>query len=321
MFKRNSYTSMKPGFTIVELLIVVVVIAILAAITIVSYNGISNRATAASAQSSAATALKKVATYAIDNNEYFPASLTVLNSLGLVNSGDLRYQYTSSAPFKTYCLTATVKTQSYYVSDTQQSPISGTCPGHNASGVSSISNIALNPSAEAVSPPFTGPNSTAVVIDTAQAHTGTHSILATMPVSAIYTVGTKIFTVNDLMGDLKPNTNYTVSAWVYVQSSAVDVQLSVQGAGRATQGSGPERATSLKSQWVRVSQNFTTSSSGSLAIYLQNAAATTTANTKFWTDDIMVTEGTSPPLYADGNSSGWVWNGTINSATSTGLPL
>lgn len=34
----------KEGFTIVELLIVVVVIAILAAITIVSYNGITNRA-------------------------------------------------------------------------------------------------------------------------------------------------------------------------------------------------------------------------------------------------------------------------------------
>jgi prepilin-type N-terminal cleavage/methylation domain-containing protein len=34
------------GFTIVELLIVVVVIAILAAITIVSYNGITNRANA-----------------------------------------------------------------------------------------------------------------------------------------------------------------------------------------------------------------------------------------------------------------------------------
>lgn len=34
----------KPGFTIVELLIVIVVIAILAAITVVAYNGIQNRA-------------------------------------------------------------------------------------------------------------------------------------------------------------------------------------------------------------------------------------------------------------------------------------
>jgi prepilin-type N-terminal cleavage/methylation domain-containing protein len=39
-----SITSRSSGFTIVELLIVVVVIAILAVITIVSYNGIQNRA-------------------------------------------------------------------------------------------------------------------------------------------------------------------------------------------------------------------------------------------------------------------------------------
>ena len=47
------------GFTIVELLIVIVVIAILAAITIVAYNGIQNRAKASSAQAAANTIIKK----------------------------------------------------------------------------------------------------------------------------------------------------------------------------------------------------------------------------------------------------------------------
>ena len=47
------------GFTIVELLIVIVVIAILAAITIVAYNGIQNRAKTSSAQSAANVVLKK----------------------------------------------------------------------------------------------------------------------------------------------------------------------------------------------------------------------------------------------------------------------
>lgn len=36
--------TLRDGFTIVELLIVIVIIAVLAAITIVSYNGIQNRA-------------------------------------------------------------------------------------------------------------------------------------------------------------------------------------------------------------------------------------------------------------------------------------
>lgn len=58
------------GFTIVELLIVVVVIAILAAITIVSYNGITNRANGSSAKSAAANVQKKIELYATEESRY-----------------------------------------------------------------------------------------------------------------------------------------------------------------------------------------------------------------------------------------------------------
>jgi prepilin-type N-terminal cleavage/methylation domain-containing protein len=51
------------GFTIVELLIVIVVIAILAAITIVAYNGIQNRAKTSSGQAAASNVQKKVESY------------------------------------------------------------------------------------------------------------------------------------------------------------------------------------------------------------------------------------------------------------------
>ena len=51
------------GFTIVELLIVIVVIAILAAITIVAYNGVQNRAKLAQYQSDVNTILKKTEVY------------------------------------------------------------------------------------------------------------------------------------------------------------------------------------------------------------------------------------------------------------------
>ena len=63
------------GFTIVELLIVVVIIAILAAITIVAYNGIQNRAKASSAQALANAIVKKAEAFNAVESSY-PASNT-----------------------------------------------------------------------------------------------------------------------------------------------------------------------------------------------------------------------------------------------------
>ena len=77
-----SFTDIKAknqGFTIVELLIVVVVIAILAAITIVSYNGITNRANASAAASTAATLQKKAELYQADVGSY-PTAMSQLTS-------------------------------------------------------------------------------------------------------------------------------------------------------------------------------------------------------------------------------------------------
>ena len=54
------------GFTIVELLIVIVVIGILAAITIVSYTGVSNRARTARAQSNATAVSNLAHVYNVD---------------------------------------------------------------------------------------------------------------------------------------------------------------------------------------------------------------------------------------------------------------
>lgn len=58
------------GFTIVELLIVIVVIAILAAITIVAYNGISSKAKTSAGQALTSNMAKKIHTYYTINGAY-----------------------------------------------------------------------------------------------------------------------------------------------------------------------------------------------------------------------------------------------------------
>jgi prepilin-type N-terminal cleavage/methylation domain-containing protein len=72
------------GFTIVELLIVIIVIGILAAITVVAYTNISNRAEGSTAKSNAESVLKVVETYAADDtNTGYPTLVQLTGYNGL----------------------------------------------------------------------------------------------------------------------------------------------------------------------------------------------------------------------------------------------
>lgn len=71
------------GFTIVELLIVIVVIGILAAITIVAYNGVQNRARTTDMQTAAKQVINKAEVYAADTgNGTYPTRAQLIAATG-----------------------------------------------------------------------------------------------------------------------------------------------------------------------------------------------------------------------------------------------
>ncbi len=96
----------RDGFTIVELLIVIVVIAILAAVSIVAYGGIQNRANDAAVQNDLRNLGQKTRAYMVDNTEPPTADQAGLEGIARATKS----AYDSSTPFTTsllYCRTAT----------------------------------------------------------------------------------------------------------------------------------------------------------------------------------------------------------------------
>ena len=96
------------GFTIVELLVVIVVIAIFAAITIVSYTGISQKATAVSLQSDLTSASKQLKLYYVDHGAY-PTSPLAVSGNSYCPSDDIKYCIKTS-PGNTFIYTPAVGT-------------------------------------------------------------------------------------------------------------------------------------------------------------------------------------------------------------------
>ena len=122
---------MHKGFTIVELLIVIVIIGILAAISIVAYNGVQNKAYNSAVQSDLRQLATKLSLYESDQNRY-PSTLAQLESLQFkvsknaytANSTDnnLIYCY-STTNDSTYAVFARAKSGTTYTINSQNSSV------------------------------------------------------------------------------------------------------------------------------------------------------------------------------------------------------
>jgi type IV pilus assembly protein PilA len=99
------------GFTIVELLVVIVVIGILAAITIVSYTGVTAKANTAAAQSNASSVQSIVNAYYTDNqagggNGSWPGTATAINTYAGLSTALATKPYGLTINLNTFALTS-----------------------------------------------------------------------------------------------------------------------------------------------------------------------------------------------------------------------
>jgi prepilin-type N-terminal cleavage/methylation domain-containing protein len=304
----------RAGFTIVELLIVIVVIAILAAITIVAYNGIQERSRASAVSSALSQASKKLSLYQIDNPDQYPAAAGTdgtanLSALGISNSGNVTYQYSASG--NTYCLTATQGATSYKVSSTTTAPSSGGCAGHGVGGQAPITNLANNPGSEVAALNIGNGGGATIARNTTLAHGGSASTLLTKGTGYAFARNgdTSSFGIGD--------ETVTFSAWVNTSEPSI---LFVRRGGGVAYANYTKTVT--PNTWTRVSQTFTIPT-GATSFYIDIGweAASAPTGAILYVDDVMATQGSTLYTYADGNSPNWAWNGTLNNSTSRGPAL
>jgi prepilin-type N-terminal cleavage/methylation domain-containing protein len=137
--------SYSPAFTIVELLVVIVVIGILAAISTISYNGITSKAVVASLQSDLSNASKQLEMYKIENGAYPTANkcpTTSPTEICLKASNDNTFTYKANTNPPSFTLTeSNANGIEKYITDKNAIPTSEVNQTFNATSTGSTGTI------------------------------------------------------------------------------------------------------------------------------------------------------------------------------------
>jgi len=295
------------GFTIVELLIVVVVIAILAAITVVSYNGIQSRAKTAAVQDTLTQSFKKLRIEKIKaGTGLYPVSLpSEIRSGGNIT---LNYYPLSSAAPTSYCLEAVSGNIWYHITSSSSGPELDGC---------SVTNLVIDPRPSS-GYWFASSNSVASLSFVTWPD-GSPAAKSTRKDTANYALysnrnSSKVATAQE--GDV-----YTV---LFSIRSSVDTTVTFQvGSGTATASIGSlNYPVTLKANEVQNIRYTFTIPSGYDGDNIFNKF--------YWTDgkgaigdsfevaNVMWVKGNYTGSFKYGDSPGWSWDGTPNNSTSTG---
>lgn len=119
--------TIQKGFTIVELMVIIVVIAILATITIVSYDAITDNAHREALSADLQTMRSRLIKYESDNGAYpsnanFPTAIQQENT-----TGDTEYDYIYGTD--DFCLEGQYDDIRLHITFSNSKPDDGGCPG------------------------------------------------------------------------------------------------------------------------------------------------------------------------------------------------
>lgn len=297
------------GFTIVELLIVIVVIAILAAITIVAFNGVQQSAVRSAVNSELSQVVKQLEVLKIESGvEQYPTSLPA----SLIAGIDATLDYTALPAADGYCVQATKEDASYYAVGGESGLKEGVCR--------IVENMLNNPGAENNASGWTENGGRYGARSTAEARSGNASFLAYNNFTSASVMHYRMTNTSQMT--VTPGQTYTASAYVKDYNGTGATHLRIQWLNSSSGSLGTVQSDSLQpsSEWQRLAiSREAPASAAFVRLWVTTPSAPVDAGV--YVDDVMFTQTDAVTGYADGDSPSWVWTASQGNSTSQGPAL